>query len=68
KTSVMGFRFSEDMDKELMREVIKQRPFAAKYGETGTVWVQVATCVSAAINVVVIDKQVPDRVRLLKKH
>ncbi|ETP06401.1 hypothetical protein F441_17210 [Phytophthora nicotianae CJ01A1] len=22
------------MDKELMREVIKQRPFAAKYGET----------------------------------
>ncbi|ETP25590.1 hypothetical protein F441_01550, partial [Phytophthora nicotianae CJ01A1] len=56
------------MDKELMREVIKQRPFAAKYGETGTVWVQVATCVSASIKVVEIDKQVQDRVRLLKKN
>ncbi|ETN18090.1 hypothetical protein PPTG_03797 [Phytophthora nicotianae INRA-310] len=64
----MVFRFSEDMDKELMCEVIKQRPFAAKYGETGTVWVQVATRVSASIKVVVIDKQVQDRVRLLKKN
>ncbi|KAG1707190.1 hypothetical protein DVH05_026385 [Phytophthora capsici] len=56
------------MDKELIREVIKKKPFATKYGEAGTVWVQIATCVSAAINVVLIAKQVQDRVRLLKKN
>ncbi|KAG1694042.1 hypothetical protein DVH05_022059 [Phytophthora capsici] len=64
----MVFRFSEDIDKELMREVIKQKPYAAKYGEAAVVWVQVAKCVSAAVKVSLVDKQVQDRVRLLKKN
>ncbi|OWZ13889.1 hypothetical protein PHMEG_00012715 [Phytophthora megakarya] len=51
-----------------MREVILQKPFAAKYGGAGTVWVRIAQRVSTAINVVLIDKQVQDRVRLLKKN
>ncbi|KAG7382551.1 Dual specificity protein phosphatase 23 [Phytophthora pseudosyringae] len=70
----MVFRFSEDYDKELIREVIKQKPFAAKYGEAGAVWVQVAEQVSSAIkgvstlDVDLTEKQVQDRVRLLKKN
>ncbi|ETP28488.1 hypothetical protein F442_22219 [Phytophthora nicotianae P10297] len=64
----MVFRFSEDIDKELIREAIKQKPYAAKYGGAAAVWVQVAKCVSAAVKVSLVDKQVQDRVRLLKKN
>ncbi|KAG2982611.1 hypothetical protein C6341_g15516 [Phytophthora cactorum] len=33
----MVLRFTEENDKELMREVIAQKPFAAKYGEAARV-------------------------------
>ncbi|OWZ10501.1 hypothetical protein PHMEG_00016651 [Phytophthora megakarya] len=51
-----------------MREVIAQKPFAAKYGESARVWAHVAQRVSTAIQEVVGEKQVRHRVRLLKKN
>ncbi|ETI55883.1 hypothetical protein L914_01391 [Phytophthora nicotianae] len=63
----MVFRFTNENDKELMREAIAQKPFAAKYGDSARVWATVAERVSAAIQIVVLEKQVRDRVRLLKK-
>ncbi|KAI9982114.1 hypothetical protein PInf_008005 [Phytophthora infestans] len=64
----MVFRFTEDHDKELMREVIAQKPCAAKYGEAARVSASVAEHVSSAIKERVLEKQVRDRVRLLKKN
>ncbi|ETO78709.1 hypothetical protein F444_06429 [Phytophthora nicotianae P1976] len=64
----MVFRFTEDHDKELMREAIAQKPFAAKYGEAARAWASVAEHVSSAIKERVLEKQVRDRVRLLKKN
>ncbi|KAF1779474.1 hypothetical protein GQ600_23809 [Phytophthora cactorum] len=49
QTSRIVLRFTEETDKELMREVIAQKPFAAKYGEATRVGANVADRVSAAI-------------------
>ncbi|KAK1929877.1 hypothetical protein P3T76_014723 [Phytophthora citrophthora] len=64
----MVFRFTKEHDKKLMREVIAHKPFEAKYGDAARVWTHVAERVSTAIQTKVVEKQVRDRVRLLKKH
>ncbi|KUF92409.1 Adagio protein 2 [Phytophthora nicotianae] len=51
-----------------MREAIAQKPVAAKYGEAARAWASVAEHVSSAIKDRVLEKQVRDRVRLLKKN
>ncbi|ETL49030.1 hypothetical protein L916_01426, partial [Phytophthora nicotianae] len=48
---------AEENDKELMREAIAQKPFAAKYGDSARVWATVAERVSAAIQTVGLEKQ-----------
>ncbi|KAK1928481.1 hypothetical protein P3T76_016046 [Phytophthora citrophthora] len=57
----MVFRFTEGHDKELMREVIAQKPFEAKYGDAARVWTHVAERVSTAIQTKVVEKQVRGR-------
>ncbi|KAE8901144.1 hypothetical protein PF005_g8470 [Phytophthora fragariae] len=62
----MVFRFKPEQDQELMRELIRLKPFAAKRGTTGSVWEAVAKGVSSAIGVQLNVKQVRDRLNLLK--
>ncbi|ETN12164.1 hypothetical protein PPTG_09063 [Phytophthora nicotianae INRA-310] len=62
----MVFRFKLEHDQELMRELIRLKPFSAKRGTTGHVWEEVAKGVSSAIQVQLNVKQVPDRLNLLK--
>ncbi|KAG2790582.1 hypothetical protein JG687_00005458 [Phytophthora cactorum] len=64
----MVLRFSEDNDKELMKEVILHKPVATQYGEPGGVWMRGAERVSAAIKVAAVNKQAQDRVMLHKKN
>ncbi|KAL3656255.1 hypothetical protein V7S43_018902 [Phytophthora oleae] len=62
------FRFNDDQDKELLRELIAKKPFAAAYGETMQSWGSVAASLSQAIGVEVNTKQVRDRLGVLKKN
>lgn len=62
----MVLRFTPGQDKELMRELIRLKPFAAARGSTLHVWGDVAACLSTALGVQVNVKQVRDRLTLLK--
>ncbi|KAE8913172.1 hypothetical protein PF005_g5232 [Phytophthora fragariae] len=62
----MVFRINHEQDQELMRKLIRLKPFAAKRGTTGSVWEAVVKGVSSAIGVQVHAKQVRDRLNLLK--
>ncbi|OWY98699.1 hypothetical protein PHMEG_00030474 [Phytophthora megakarya] len=61
-------RFNNDQDKELERELIDKKPFAAAYGETMQSWGSVAAALSQAIGVEVNAKQVRDRLGVLQKN
>ncbi|ETP47782.1 hypothetical protein F442_06342 [Phytophthora nicotianae P10297] len=63
----MVFRFSNDQDKELLRELIRLKPFAAVRGTTLRVWSDVAASLSSAFGVEVNVKQIRDRLTLLKQ-
>ncbi|OWZ18677.1 hypothetical protein PHMEG_0007203 [Phytophthora megakarya] len=62
------FRFNDGQDKELLRELITKKPFAAAYGETMQSWGSVAAALSQAIGVEVYTKQVRDRLAVLMKN
>ncbi|KAG3087578.1 hypothetical protein PI124_g17956 [Phytophthora idaei] len=62
----MVFRFSYDQDKELMRELIRLKPFAAKRGDTLNVWEEVAASLSRATKAPLNVKQIRDRLNVLK--
>ncbi|KAE9048107.1 hypothetical protein PR003_g843 [Phytophthora rubi] len=62
------FRYNDDSDKELMREVIAAKPFSAQYGRVGKTWENVAAGVSRAVCAQLNTKPVQDRLRLLKKN
>ncbi|DAZ95781.1 TPA: hypothetical protein N0F65_010283 [Lagenidium giganteum] len=61
-------RFTPDQDRELMRELLLHKPFAAAYGETMKTWNAVAAGLSKAIGITVNAKQVRDRVVVLKTN
>ncbi|ETO58665.1 hypothetical protein F444_22956 [Phytophthora nicotianae P1976] len=63
----MVFLFSNDQDKELLRELIRLKPFAAVRGTTLRVWSDVAASLSSAFGVEVNVKQIRDRLTLLKQ-
>ncbi|ETL84347.1 hypothetical protein F442_16419 [Phytophthora nicotianae P10297] len=63
----MVFRFTNDWDKELLRELIHLKPFAAVRGTTLRVWSDIAASLSSAFGVEVNVKQVCDRLTLLKQ-
>ncbi|RLN37753.1 hypothetical protein BBJ28_00026445 [Nothophytophthora sp. Chile5] len=65
---IMVFRFTAAQDEELMRELIRLRPFAAQRGTTLRVWDQVAEGVSRAVGSSLNAKQVRDRLHILKKQ
>lgn len=60
-------RFTEEQDKELMREVIMKKPYATKWGETMAAWDEIASRLSLVISTTVNAKQVRDRLGILKK-
>ncbi|KAG3099736.1 hypothetical protein PI124_g15088 [Phytophthora idaei] len=62
----MVFRFTPSQDLEMMRELIRQKPFAAKRGATLEVWDNVAAALSTALQQKVKVKQIRDRLDLLK--
>ncbi|KAG2978288.1 hypothetical protein PC121_g23157 [Phytophthora cactorum] len=62
----MVFRFTPSQDLEMMRELIRQKPFAAKRGATLEVWDNVAAALSTALQQKVKVKQIRDRLNLLK--
>ncbi|RLN91492.1 hypothetical protein BBJ28_00026588 [Nothophytophthora sp. Chile5] len=62
----MVFRFTTDQDKELMRELIRLKPFASPRGSTLKVWGDVAESLSRALGVSLNVKQVRDRLSILK--
>ncbi|KAG2927644.1 hypothetical protein PC129_g3507 [Phytophthora cactorum] len=62
----MVFRFSYDQNKELMRELIGLKPFAAKRGDTLNVWEEVAASLSRATKAPLNVKQIRDRLNVLK--
>ncbi|ETK88206.1 hypothetical protein L915_07515 [Phytophthora nicotianae] len=63
----MVFRFTNDQDKELLRELIRLKSFVAVRGTTLRVWSDVAASLSSAFGVEVNVKQIRDRLTLLKQ-
>ncbi|KAG3078952.1 hypothetical protein PC121_g7114 [Phytophthora cactorum] len=62
----MVFRFTPSQDLEMMRKLIRQKPFAAKRGATLEVWDNVAAALSTALQQKMKVKQIRDRLNLLK--
>ncbi|KAF1788363.1 hypothetical protein GQ600_16571 [Phytophthora cactorum] len=62
----MVVRFTPSQDLEMMRELIRQKPFVAKRGATLEVWDNVAAALSTALQQKVTAKQIRDRLNLLK--
>ncbi|KAG3098077.1 hypothetical protein PI124_g3782 [Phytophthora idaei] len=62
----MVFRFTPTQDCEMMRELIRLKPFAAERETTLDVWEKVAKSLSAALKVPLKVKQIRDRLSLLK--
>ncbi|KAE9214157.1 hypothetical protein PF004_g15120 [Phytophthora fragariae] len=62
----MVFRFTSLQDCEMLRELIRQKPFAAKRGATLDVWDNIAAALSSALKTPVKVKQIRDRLNLLK--
>ncbi|DAZ95557.1 TPA: hypothetical protein N0F65_005873 [Lagenidium giganteum] len=60
-------RFTPEQGQELMRELLKHRPFAPQYGQTMKTWDCTATSVSAALGVTINAKPVRDRLKVLRE-
>ncbi|ETN09667.1 hypothetical protein PPTG_11283 [Phytophthora nicotianae INRA-310] len=62
----MVFRFTTMEDLEMLRELIRQKPFAAKRGSTLEIWDSVAAALGSALKKEIKVKQIRDRLNLLK--
>ncbi|ETP00848.1 hypothetical protein F441_21810 [Phytophthora nicotianae CJ01A1] len=62
----MVFRFTNDQDKVLMRELLRLNPFSAVRGSPPNMWSDVAGSLSSATGVQINEKQIRDRLTLLK--
>ncbi|ETL33000.1 hypothetical protein L916_14484 [Phytophthora nicotianae] len=62
----MVFRFSTEQDCEMLRDLIRLKPFAAERGTRHDVWDNVAKSLSTALKVELKVKQIRDRLNLLK--